>query len=96
MELMKLLRTGAALMLIALACMACSEKSQNPPQETADTSFEAAAGGNLECYSDKKGNNRIWTGNSAHNCCANKGGKSWRCNGGALVKCSVNNSYHCP
>lgn len=58
-----------------------------------------SAGGNLRCFSDKKGNNQVWTGNSIHNCCANKGGKSWSCpsiNGGAVTKCSTVNQGHCP
>ena len=60
-----------------------------------------ASGGSLRCYSDKNGNNKIWTGNSAHNCCSKKGanGKSWTCpsyNNGAVTKCSQNQDYHCP
>lgn len=56
-------------------------------------------GGNLSCCSDKKCENQVWTGNSIHNCCANRGGKSWTCPtiaDGECIKCAFVNQGHCP
>ena len=67
--------------------------------QTSGDALLLAKGGNLKCFSDKKGRNKIWTGNSAHNCCTKKGGKSWSCpsvNRGKVIKCSVSKDFHCP
>jgi len=91
----------ATLLIFPLACnkKQTPEKTNKPTAE-AKPSIKARAGGNLECYSDNKCSNNIWTGNSAHNCCSKgKGGKSWTCpsyNNGKCVKCSANKSRHCP
>ncbi|MDX1804914.1 MAG: hypothetical protein R3292_12605 [Alcanivorax sp.] len=96
MSLKKNLATHAVIALIALSTLACADREPQTTSHKSNMTVESMAGGNLSCYSDRKGNNLIWTGNSAHNCCSNRGGKSWRCGNGPVVKCSVNNSYHCP
>lgn len=96
MSFKKNLLTHAAIILVALGTMACTDNGQNSQTDSSTTSLETMAGGNLSCYSDKNGNNKIWTGNSAHNCCTKRGGKSWSCDGGPVTKCSQNNDYHCP
>lgn len=82
--------------LIAIGTMACTDKPPHSQVDNTGSSLKTMAGGNLECYSDRNGNNKIWTGNSAHNCCTKRGGKSWSCDDGPVTKCSQNNDYHCP